>query len=140
MKPIHLTWLLTLVGAGCTLAVSDTPSAPPSKVKIVEFTDASSQHPHPPVGPDRTLGLIIEMDEIVVEQVARLADRVATGKKLGAADRKNHFLKKTIDAESGVISGSEADGDIDIVAVEIENRLRDVDPDVGPWHRCQEAI
>ena len=40
MKPIHLTWLLTLVGAGCTLAVSDTPSAPPSKVKIVEFTDA----------------------------------------------------------------------------------------------------
>ena len=43
MKPIHLSWLLALVGGGCTPAVSDAPSAPPSEVKIVEFTDAGAR-------------------------------------------------------------------------------------------------
>ena len=43
MKPIQLFWLLALVGGGCTPAVSDAPSAPPSEVKIVEFTDAGAR-------------------------------------------------------------------------------------------------
>lgn len=40
IKPIYLVPFVALVLAGCTPAVSDAPSEKPSKVKIVEFTDA----------------------------------------------------------------------------------------------------
>ena len=108
--------------------------------RVVEFADAGGQHPHAPIGPDGALRLIVEMDEIVMQQVARLADRVAAGEKFRAADRKHHLLEQAVDAEAGIIAGAEADGDIDIVAVEIENRLRHIDPDIRAWHRCQKAI
>ena len=32
--------------------------------RVVEIPDAGGKHPHAPIGPDRTLRLIVEMNEM----------------------------------------------------------------------------
>ena len=62
--------------------------------RVVEFVDTSGQHPHAPIGPHCTLPAPIEMDEAVLQQIARHADRMPTREERRAADRENHLSNR----------------------------------------------
>ena len=102
--------------------------------------DARRLHPHAPVGPDRALGLPVEMDEGELQKVARLLQRLVTFQQCGAADREEHIMKQLVDLQARVLAVAEADRHIDIVPIEVQHRGRHVDPDIGIRHGLEEAV
>src|SRR4029077_14551354 len=107
---------------------------------IGEVLDASGQHPHAPVGPDGSLCLPVEVDERVPQEIAGFAERPRIAEKGRRADGKNRILKELLDLEPRILSLAETDRYVDAVAVEIEEALRNVDPDIASGVRAEKAV
>src|SRR5262245_64734472 len=88
---------------------------------IVEIGDAGGGHPHAPIGPGGALGVPFDMDEIVLEKIAGLAQRLLAAQESRAADGKDRVLEQARDVEARIVAGAEADRHIDLLALEIDS-------------------
>jgi elongation factor P hydroxylase len=71
------------------------------------------------------------MDEGMAQQVAGSFQGFFFCDDAGAAHRKHIVLKQKVSPKPGVFAFPEADGDIHVFAVKIDNRMGDVNPDIG---------
>lgn len=73
-------------------------------------------------------------------QRARLAQGMVTPKQARAADRKDGLGEQAIDPQAGVDAGAEANADIHLLALEVDQPLADVDAHVEVGMLPAEAV
>jgi hypothetical protein len=81
-----------------------------------------------------------DVNQVVVEEIARLAQRLLSAQERRAANREDRVGEEAGDMEAGIVSRAEADCDIDLLALEINRSDANLDPHVGIGHKAQEAI
>jgi hypothetical protein len=67
------------------------------------------------------MGLPIEMDELVFQEVVRAVERFVFCDEPWAAHGENSFAKQEIDPEAGIIAVAKANGDVNTITVKIKN-------------------
>jgi hypothetical protein len=80
------------------------------------------------------------MDERVVAQIPRLAQRIFALEQFRTADGEHHVLEQPVCVQARIVALAETDADIDILAGEIDQSLRHLDPDIGLRMLQQETI
>src|SRR5205807_8883914 len=97
-------------------------------------------HPHAPIRPGRSLPIPIDMDEIVLEEVAGRLERLLALEQPRAAYWKDRLVEQPVDLEPGIIAIAEPDRDINLIAGEVERQLRYFHAHIGVRHDLKEAV
>ena len=107
---------------------------------IIKIAYPRGCHPHAPIGPGGALGVPFDVYEVVVQEVARLAQRLLSAQQRRAANRENGVGEQPGDVAAGTVAGAEADSDIHFLALEIDRREPDLDPHVGVGNEAEKAV
>src|SRR4026208_1312534 len=61
---------------------------------IIKIAYACRGHPHAPIRPGGALGVPLDVNEVVVEEIARLAQRLLSAQQRGAANREDRVSEQ----------------------------------------------